>query len=398
MRFLHLGDLHIGKSVNDFSMIDDQKYILNQILSVIDEQNVDALLIAGDIYDKSVPSEEAVKVCNEFICALAEQKIKTFLISGNHDSDERLNFGSPLFETTGIYIASKYEGRLSKQTLEDEYGPLHIYLLPFVKASQVRHYFPEEAIDSYDGAVRFAIKKADIDKKARNLIVAHQFVAGGGGDPEIGGSESAAVLTVGAVERVGADCFADFDYAALGHIHSPQSVGRDTVRYAGSPLKYSVSEITNDKSVPLITIGKKGEVSVELIALKPRREMRRLKGRLEQLLDRKKITDTDDYIYVTLTDEAPVPNAMDIIRGYYPNVLKLDYDNSYTKGTDQGILLETAKTQSFEELISDFYRMRFGTEISEEEMGILFEAAQEAGIPLAGKPIFQNRGNMNETA
>lgn len=380
MKLLHLGDLHIGKTVNDFNMIDDQRYILNQILSVIDDRKIDALLIAGDIYDKSVPSEEAVSVCNEFICELAKRSIKTFLISGNHDSDERLNFGSPLFETTGIYIASQYKGRLYKQTMEDEFGMLHVYLLPFVKASQVRHYFPEEEIDSYDTAVRVVLKNAEMKKEDRNIIVAHQFVAGDGRDPEVGGSENAAVLNVGAVEKIGADCFADFDYAALGHIHSPQRVGRDTVRYAGSPLKYSVREVMNEKSMPLITMGKKGEVSVELIGLKPKREMRHIKGRLEQLLDKNNIKSPDDYIYATLTDEQPIPNAMAVMREYYPNILKLDYENSHTRGAEHIDAPETAGKTSFEELITEFYRIRFGCEITEEEMELMLWAAKEAGL------------------
>lgn len=380
MKFMHLGDLHIGKSVNDFNMIEDQRYILNQLLSIMEEQEVDGVLIAGDVYDKAVPSEEAVGVLDSFIRQLANRKIKTFMISGNHDSDERLNFGSRLFETNGIYIASKYEGTLYRQTIEDEYGVVNVYLLPFVKASQVRHFFPEETIDSYDRAVRVILEQAGIREEERNILVAHQFVAGRGAEPVLGGSEHAAVQNVGTIEKIGADCFEAFDYTALGHIHSPQRVGQEFIRYSGSPLKYSLSEVNNTKSVPIITLGPKGEVKVELIPLKPLHDMRHIKGRLEQLLEPKHIQSPEDYIYVTLTDEEPVSDAMAIIRQYYPNTMKLDYENSHTRAMGQVDLSQVTGEKSFPELVSDFYRMVYGCDISDEEMNILLKAAEEAGV------------------
>lgn len=380
MKFMHLGDLHIGKTVNDFSMIEDQRYILNELLSIMEEQEVDGVLIAGDVYDKSIPSEEAVEVLDSFIRQLANRKIKTFMISGNHDSDERLNFGSSLFETNGIYIASKYEGTLYRQTLEDKYGVVNIYLLPFVKASQVRHFFPEETIDSYDKAVRVILEQAEIKEEERNILVAHQFVAGRGAEPVLGGSERAAVQNVGTIEKIGADCFEIFDYTALGHIHSPQRVGREFIRYSGSPLKYSLSEVNNTKSVPIITLGSKGEVKVELIPLKPLHDMRHIKGRLEQLLEPKYIQSPEDYIYVTLTDEEPVSDAMAIIRQYYPNTMKLDYENSHTRAMGQVDLSQVTGEKSFPELISDFYHMVYGCDISDEEMQIMLKAAERAGV------------------
>lgn len=380
MKFMHLGDLHIGKTVNDFSMIEDQRYILNELLSIMEEQEVDGVLIAGDVYDKSIPSEEAVEVLDSFIRQLANRKIKTFMISGNHDSDERLNFGSSLFETNGIYIASKYEGTLYRQTLEDKYGVVNIYLLSFVKASQVRHFFPEETIDSYDKAVRVILEQAEIKEEERNILVAHQFVAGRGAEPVLGGSERAAVQNIGTIEKIGADCFEIFDYTALGHIHSPQRVGREFIRYSGSPLKYSLSEVNNTKSVPIITLGSKGEVKVELIPLKPLHDMRHIKGRLEQLLEPKYIQSPEDYIYVTLTDEEPVSDAMAIIRQYYPNTMKLDYENSHTRAMGQVDLSQVTGEKSFPELISDFYHMVYGCDISDEEMQIMLKAAERAGV------------------
>lgn len=380
MKFLHLGDLHIGKSLGEFSLIEDQRFILDQILDAAKKQSVDAVLIAGDVYDKSIPSEDAVSLFDYFICQLADRKIKTFVISGNHDSDERLNFGSSLFETNGLYISAKYEGTLYKQELEDEYGIINVYLLPFVKASQVRHFFPEEEIDTYDKAVRAALDHAKINKKERNILVAHQFVAGKGEDPVMGGSESAAVQNVGLVEKIGTDCFRDFDYVALGHIHSPQKVGREEIRYSGSPLKYSLSEVTNDKSFPIITLGKKGDVSIELVKLKPLRDLRHLKGRMDQLLDKKNIKSPGDFIYATLTDEEIINDAMGIFQQYYPNTIKIDYDNSHTRQIEQVDITRITEDKSFAELISDFYRFVYGCEISEEEMDIMNEIAGEAGV------------------
>lgn len=380
MKVLHLGDLHIGKSVNDFNMIEDQKYMLEQILGIIKKQKMDALLLAGDIYDKAVPSEEAVNLLDYFLGRLSKLGIETFLISGNHDSDDRLNFGSSLFEANKIHIAAKYNGELYKKELQDEFGKINVYLLPFVKASQVKHFYPDEAIETYDDAVRVALAHAKIDTSERNILVAHQFVAGKSADPELGGSESAAVLNVGTVEKIGADCFDDFDYVALGHIHSPQAVGRETVRYSGSLLKYSLSEVNNPKSAPVVTFGKKGEVSVELVKLKPLRDMRHLKGKMEQLLDKKHITAPEDYIYVTLTDEEPVQDAMAIFQQYYRNTMKIIYDNAYTRQTEQVDITQVTKEKTYSELISDFYRMMYGCDISDEEMEIMKEVAKEAGV------------------
>ena len=380
MRFLHLGDLHIGKSLGEFNLIDDQRFILDQILDIAKKQSVDAVLIAGDVYDKSIPSEDAVSLFDYFICRLVDMKIKTFVISGNHDSDERLNFGSSLFKANQLYISAKYEGRLYKQELEDENGKVNVYLLPFVKASQVKHFFPEEKIDSYDNAVRIVLDNAKINKKERNILLAHQFVTGKGEEPVMGGSESAAVLNIGQVEKIGTDCFKDFDYVALGHIHSPQRIGREEIRYSGSPLKYSLSEARNDKSVPIVTLGKKGDVSVELVKLKPLRDMRHLKGKMEQLLDKKNITFSDDFIYATLTDDEIINDAMGIFQQYYPNTIKIDYDNAHTREMEQVDISHITEDKSFFELFSDFYHMIYGCDISEEEMSIMNEVAREVGV------------------
>ena len=380
MKFIHLGDLHIGKNVNDFNMIDDQRFILNQILEIIDSNKVDAALLAGDIYDKPVPSEEAVKLLDYFFNELVKRQIKTFIISGNHDSDERLNFGSSLFEKSNIYVFSKYEGKLFKKSLEDEFGKINVFMMPFIKASQVKHYFEEEDIATYDDAVKAVLKHTEIDKNERNILVAHQFVAGRTNKPDLGGSESLATISVGTIEIIGTDNFDDFDYVALGHIHSPQKLERETIRYSGSPLKYSLSEINKSKSVPIITFNEKGNTSIELIELKPLREMRRLKGKLNQLLLPENILYPEDYVYVTLTDEIPELDALNTVRNYYKNLMKLDYENSHTKEVEQTSIRPISKIKRFDEIISDFYKLKYNTEISKEELDIMLEVAREAGV------------------
>ena len=380
MKLLHLGDLHLGRSLGDFDLIEDQKYILDQILKIIEKENVDGVLIAGDVYDKSIPSEAATNLLDYFLCKLSESRVQTFMISGNHDSDDRLNYGSNLFEANQIYISALYHGTLDKRTVTDEYGEVNVYLLPFVKASQVRHFYPEETIDSYDDAVRVILEHVDMDVTQRNVIVAHQFVTGQSEDPALGGSEGAGTQSVGLVEKIGYDCFDGFDYVALGHIHSPQRVGRDQVRYSGSPLKYSLSEVHNAKSVPVITMGKKGEVTLELIPLKPMRDLRHIKGNLKALLEPKNMTDVEDFIYVTLTDEEIINDAMGIFQQTYPNTVKIDYDNSRTRAMEHVDISNIAENKSFSELISDFYRLIYNCEMSGEEMDYMRAAAQEAGV------------------
>ena len=380
MKLLHIGDLHLGKSLGDFDLIGDQKYILDQILGIIKEKAVDGVLIAGDVYDKAVPSEAAMNLLDYFLSSLSRSGVSTFMISGNHDSDDRLNYGSDLFAANQIYIASKYDGTLYRRTVTDAYGEADIYLLPFVKASQVKHFFPDAEIATYDDAVRVILSHAGVDPDRRNIIVAHQFVTGRSEDPSLGGSESVGTQSVGLVEKIGYDCFDAFDYAALGHIHSPQKVGREEVRYAGSPLKYSLSEVNNTKSVPIITLEEKGDVSLELIPLRPMRDLRHIKGPMKMLLDKTNITDPDDFIYVTLTDEDTVNDAMGIFQQVYPNTVKIDYENSHTRAIEQVDISSIAENKSFSELIGDFYKLMYHCEMSEEEMKYMKMAAQEAGI------------------
>ena len=380
MKFLHLGDLHLGKTLGDFDLKEDQRYILDEILSIIDKEGVDGVLIAGDVYDKSIPSEAATNLLDYFLNELSKRKVRVYMISGNHDSDDRLNFGSSLFKSNQIFISSVFDGTLHKDTLTDGDNVIDIYMLPFVKASQVKHFFPEEEIENYDAAVKAIIKNTAIDKTHTNIIVAHQFVAGKGEDPMLSGSESLGTLNVGMVEKIGYDCFDDFDYVALGHIHSPQSVGREEIRYSGSPLKYSLSEANNEKTVPLITISGNKKLKPDFIDLKPMRDLRHIRGTLEYLLDKKNVTKPDDFIYATLTDEDIINDAMGIFQQVYPNTVRIDYDNSHTREIEQIDISKIAENKTFPELIGDFYRMIYGCEISDEEMAVMRSVAKEAGV------------------
>ena len=379
MRMIHLGDLHLGKTLGEYSLIKDQEYILDRILDIIRDRDVDAVLIAGDVYDRSLPSEAAVNLLDGFISELAADNIRAYIISGNHDSEDRLEYGSRLFSSRGIHIASVFNGELVKSTAEDGYGEINVYMLPFVKASQVRHYYPDSPIGTYEDAVKTVIAQADIDWSARNILIAHQFVAGNSA-PQIAGSEGASVQNVGLIEQISSEVFKDFDYVALGHLHSPQSVGYDHIRYSGSILKYSLIEAVSSKSVPLINIGEKGSVEIELIPLSPLRDLRHITGRLDQLLKAENIVDPDDYMYVTLTDEDVISDVMGIVQQYYPNTVKIDYQNSHTMEIENFDIGEIVSDRSFEEIISDFYLKMYGMEISGEELDVMMSAAREAGV------------------
>ena len=378
MKFLHLADLHLGKSVNEFSMIRDQEYILDHLFTLAKDHQADAVLIAGDVYDRSIPSEEAVRLLDRFLSRLAQENISVLMISGNHDSDERLNFASSLLSSRKVYIAGLYTGSVPKITLEDEHGAVDFWMLPFVKASLVGHYLPEADVSSYDSAIRAALSCCDLDPERRNVLLAHQFVTGKDADPETAGSENQSAEAVGTLEKVGWDAFDAFDYVALGHIHSPQSVGRREVRYSGSPLKYSLSEVLKDKSVPLVTLGEKGQVDIELLPLVPLRDMRHIKGRLEDLT--RESLASEDYIYATLTDEDVIPDAIGHLRAYYPNIMKLDYANSHTRELMEFSFDDRAEKIGFTELLGDFYQKILGGTPSEEEWTVLRETAGEAGI------------------
>lgn len=327
MKFLHLADLHLGKRVNGFSMLEDQAHILRQILAILDDEQPDGVLIAGDVYDKSVPSVEAVELLDGFLTELRTRGVPVLLISGNHDSPERLAFGGRVMDSCGIHISPVYDGALAPVTLQDAFGPVHVWLLPFVKPAHVRRWFPDADIESYTDAVAEAVAHLDIDTAARNVLVTHQFVTGG----TRSGSEE---LSVGGTDNVDSGVFAPFDYVALGHLHGAQHIGRETIRYAGSPLKYSFSEVRQHKSVTVVTLGEKGDVQVRTVALTPLRELREIRGSYDELTARsfyEHTTYRSDYLHLILTDEQDVFDAMSRLRTIYPYLMTLDYDNARTR-------------------------------------------------------------------
>lgn len=328
MKFIHLADLHLGKRVNEFSMLEDQKYVLKQVLDLIDEEQAEGLLIAGDIYDKQIPSIEAVRLFDDFLTRLAERHVPVYLISGNHDSIERVSFGARLMSGSGIHMATEYDGTVDVVTVEDKYGAIDIYLLPFIKPAQVRAVWGEEAenIRTYQDALAFVMSRLTIRGNNRSILLAHQFVTGAA----VCDSEEHAV---GGLDQVDPACFDGFDYVALGHLHGAQQAGRETVRYAGTLLKYSFSEVKHKKSVTVVELREKGQIKLYTRPIIPLHEMREIRGSYAEVTCKANYenTDTKDYVHITLTDEEDVFDAVGKLRVIYPNLMKLDYDNARTK-------------------------------------------------------------------
>ena len=367
MKLIHLSDLHLGKRVNNFPMLEDQAYILDRILEIIDGEQPDAVLIAGDVYDKTVPSAEAVALLDDFLVKLADRSLPVLLISGNHDSPERLSFGGRLMETRGVYIAPAYCGGVTPVTLEDAHGPVDFWLLPFLKPAQIRRLFPEDGVESYTDALACAIRHMPIDPARRNVLVTHQFVTGA----ERCESEE---LSVGGADNVDASVFAPFDYVALGHIHGPQNVGGERIRYCGTPLKYSFSEAGHQKSVTIVELGEKGSLEVRAVPLLPQRDMVELRGSFAQLKSPEFYgqVDRDAYVRVILTDENDIYDAMGQLRPVYPNLMALDYDNLRTRSG--AVVLEEADVKRDPlELFADFYQQQNHQPMSEEQRRYLTE-------------------------
>lgn len=367
MKLIHLSDLHLGKKVHEVSMLEDQRYILQEILGIIDEEAPEAVLIAGDVYDKSVPSAEAVRLLDDFLVELSRRPLQTCLISGNHDSPERLSFGGRLMEKSGVHIAPVYDGTLTPLTLTDAYGPVDIYLLPFLKPAHVRRFFPEREITSYTDAIAAVLEAAEVDTDRRNVLVTHQFVTAGSEQPDRSDSEE---LSVGGTDNVEACVFDAFDYTALGHIHGPQKVGRETVRYCGTPLKYSFSEAHHHKSVTVVELEEKGTVRVSTRPLMPMRDMVELRGTYNEIMLHSFYDGTswpDDYVHITLTDEDDIPNAIANLRTVYRNLLLLDYDNTRTRSSTvvQGAEEMECKTPLM--LLEEFYEQQNGLPMNEEQ-------------------------------
>ncbi len=367
MKFLHLSDLHIGKRVNEFSMIPDQKVILQQIIEIVENEKPEAVVIAGDVYDKSIPTVEGVNLFDDFLTELSNLQVKVMLVSGNHDSADRLNYGGRIMESKGIYIAGTFTSTVKCVELEDEDGIVNFYLLPFIKPAMLPDTFT--GIETYQDAVKAVLQATEVNTSNRNVLVAHQFIVAGSESPERCESE---LETLGGLDQIDVTVFDDFDYVALGHLHGPQRIGRDTVRYAGSPLKYSFSEAKQKKSVTMVTMGEKGQVSYELIPLTPARDMVEIKGPIHALIDPK--YRTENYIHATLTDEENIVDAIGMLRNIYPNIMRLDFENSRTANRENAkMAAHDVQAKSPLQLFNEFYEMQNNQPMNDKEMTIMSE-------------------------
>ena len=362
MKFIHLSDLHLGKRVNEYQMLDDQAYILKKIINIIDDEVPDGVIIAGDIYDKSVPSAEAVGLFDDFLVRLAKRKLEVLIISGNHDSPERIAFGSRIMDASGIHLSPVYDGKILPFSMQDEHGTVDIYMLPFIKPAHVRMFCDEE-ISSYTDAINYVISNLDIKPKNRNIIVTHQFVTGASR------SESEEI-SIGGSDNVNADVFAPFDYVALGHIHSPQNCGSDHIRYCGTPLKYSFSEAKDHKSVTVVELAEKGKVSYRTVELVPQHDLVELKGTYAELTLKsfyEGSTWQEDYTHITLTDEEDIPDVIGKLRTIYHRLMKLDYDNKRTRLNMEINSVTDVESKSPLELFSDFYKLQNNQPMTQEQ-------------------------------
>lgn len=366
MKILHLSDLHFGKRLNNFSLLEDQIYVNQQIFQLAKNQKIDAVIIAGDIFDKSIPSADAVQLFDEFLNFWAELNLPIFIISGNHDNAERLSFGLNIFSHNNIYISPVYNGEIKSITLKDNYGNINFYLLPFLKPSMVRPFFPDEEIKSHTQALKTALKNLPLNKDERNILIAHQFVTGA----VVSDSEE---INVGGLDNIDAHIFDDFDYVALGHIHTPQAILRGTIRYCGSLLKYSFSEANQQKSATIIDITTKEQINITTFPIKPLHDMRKIKGSYAELTNRQNYinTNTDDYIFATLTDEEDIPDAISRLRSIYPNIMQLEYDNKRTR-TNQ--IIDTSDINSLKtpiEFFNEFYQLQNNQSLNDAQMQIM---------------------------
>ena len=364
MKLIHLSDLHLGKRLNDFSLGEDQEYILNQILGIVEAEAPDAVVIAGDVYDKPIPSVEAVGLFDEFLVRLAKLNTQIFVISGNHDSPERIAFGNRLLDAAGLHLSPVYSGRVEPITLEDAFGPVHFYLLPFVKPLHVRRFYPDDPTDTYTQALSAAVEHMDIDERQRNILVTHQFVTGAA-------RSDSEELCVGGADNVDSAVFQVFDYVALGHIHSPQHCGSEKVRYCGTPLKYSFSEVKDQKSVTVAELKEKGNLTIRTVPLKPLRELVELRGTFAELTDKSFYEHTTwqtDYTHLTLTDEEDIPDAIGKLRLIYQGLMKLDYDNARTRSNGEITGAEVQRARSPLELFADFYALQNNRPMTQEQL------------------------------
>lgn len=355
MKLIHTSDLHIGKMVNEFSMLKDQEFVLKQMIDIAKEERADALLIAGDIYDRNIPPSDAVAIFDQFVSELIKEGILVLLISGNHDSPERLSFASRILEKKGFYIAGVYDGTVKNVTLTDEYGKLNIHLIPYVKPPITKHLLEKEEIVTYENSVKAILDTIPLDKNERNILITHYFITNLGIEPECSDSETR--ISVGGTDNIDVSLFDDFDYVALGHIHGPQRIGRETVRYAGSPLKYSFSEVFHKKSVTVLEIKEKGDINIRMREIKPLHDLRKIKGQLEDLMSKEvySMADTMDYLQVTLTNQEELVDPIGTLRSIYPNVMQLILEKNIRTQDSTTTKIDHMKSKSTLEIYKEFY-------------------------------------------
>ena len=373
MRFLHLADLHIGKRVNGFSMIEDQKFVFEQVYNVIENEKIDGIIMAGDIYEKPVPSAEAVKLFDEMLTRLVSINLPIFVISGNHDSAERIGFGSDILSAAKVYMSRVYNGNLQKIELEDDYGKINVYLLPFIKPATVKNIYKEAEIKDYDDALEYVLSQEKIDKTKRNVIVSHQFVTGALR------SESEEV-SVGGLDNVSVENYEAFDYVALGHIHRAQQMGRESARYAGTLLKYSFSEEKHNKSMTIVDLKEKGNIEIKEIPVKPLHDLKTIKGKFSKITSEEfyKELKKEDYYRAVLTDEDDILNAIGKLKSIYPNLMSMEYDNTRTRSYSVVDNVETGETKSPLDYFEEFFEKQNGRKMSEKQRNYLLEILGEA--------------------
>ncbi len=363
MKFIHLSDLHLGKRVNEFSMLEDQEYILTDLINIIDKNAIEGVIIAGDVYDKQIPSLEAVELFDDFLFRLSKRNLKVFVISGNHDSAERIAFGSRLMDKSGIYMSPVYNGKTCPITLNDDFGDINIYMLPFIKPANVKRYYPESEISSYTDAIKTAIDNMNIDKTKRNILITHQFVTGAS-------RTDSEEISVGGTDNVDVGALEGFDYVALGHIHRSQKCTSDYIRYSGTPLKYSFSEANDKKEAVILDIREKGDIELSFIPLIPKRDMVNIKGKYDEITFKgfyENTTYTDDYVHITLTDEEAIPDVLAKLRVIYKNIMKLDYDNKRTRNHKDITIDVNINEKTPLEHFSGFYEMQNGQAMTDEQ-------------------------------
>lgn len=373
MRFLHLADLHIGKRVNGFSMIEDQKFVFEQVYNVIENEKIDGIIMAGDIYDKPVPSAEAVKLFDEMLTRLVSINLPIFVISGNHDSAERIGFGSDILSAAKVYMSRVYNGNLQKIELEDDYGKINVYLLPFIKPATVKNIYKEAEIKDYDDALEYVLSQEKIDETKRNVIVSHQFVTGAMR------SESEEV-SVGGLDNVSVENYEAFDYVALGHIHRAQQMGRESARYAGTLLKYSFSEEKHNKSMTIVDLKEKGNIEIKEIPVKPLHDLKTIKGKFSKITSEEfyKELKKEDYYRAVLTDEDDILNAIGKLKSIYPNLMSMEYDNTRTRSYSVVDNVETGEAKSPLDYFEEFFEKKNGRKMSEKQRNYLLEILGEA--------------------